>query len=155
SRIEAEYRAGKPQRQISREFGVSQAAISKRAKRDGWTQAIITPTDNQPDNHSDNQKVSPEMGRTIRQAFNAGMDAVRPLAEPAWAGREDDDWWRSEDNKETIVCHQQQSVAVYINPVGHLVIREERYWDRDDDTVITIDPAHVPAVVKRIYQLMG
>jgi hypothetical protein len=155
--IEHEYRNGaRSLREIAREAGVSQPAISKHAKRHGWTRlTVITPTDNQPDNQADNRKIRPEEGRAIMEAFNSGMTTGKALCEPAYAAREDDAYWRSEDAKEDIVCHRQQSIAAYRNKQGQLVIREERDWDRDEDTFIVVDKANVAALVKRICDLMG
>ncbi len=62
--IEHEYRNGAQSlREIARDAGISQPAISKRAKREGWTREVITPVitwaDNQPDNQADNRGREP------------------------------------------------------------------------------------------------
>jgi hypothetical protein len=63
---------GRSQRWPSREFGLSQAAISKRAAREGWQRPVITPvitpTDNQLDNHSDNRMGGPDRAERLLAA---------------------------------------------------------------------------------------
>jgi hypothetical protein len=146
--IEHEYRNGaRSVREIARDAGISQPAISKRARREGWTRevitpvitevcTVITPADNQPDNQADNQKGA-------------------PLAEPGWAGRDDDAYWRSEAAREDIVAHEQQTIAVYVNERNQLVIRAERNPLDDNDTFIVIDKAHAPALLRRIGELVS
>jgi len=158
AKIGAEYRAGvRSIRDIAREHGISQPAITKHAQRHGWTrgQEVITEVITPTDNPSDNRKLAPDEAMRV---FNAGMKAGRAepfLAEPAWAGRPDDEFWQSEENKECILCQQQQRTAVYINPHDQLVIRSERDYVDDYDSLVIIDRTHVAALVKRIYQLMG
>jgi hypothetical protein len=162
AKIEAEYRAGvRSIREIAREHGVSQPAISKYAQRHGWTREpeviteVITATDNPPDNQGDNRKLGADEAMRV---FNAGMKAGRAepiLAEPAWAGRPDDGFWESEDARECIVANRQHAVAVYTNNSDQIVIRQERDWDQDEDTIVIVDRANAAALVRRVYQLMG
>jgi hypothetical protein len=37
-----------------------------------------------------------------------------------------------------VVQHQVERVAVYENPDGNIVVRQERRWDEDDDVWIVI-----------------
>jgi hypothetical protein len=43
AKIEVEYRAGKPLRAISAQFGVGKNAISRKAKEEGWQKSGTTP----------------------------------------------------------------------------------------------------------------
>lgn len=54
--IRAEYEQGTPQRRLAAKFGISQAAISQRAKREEWVinKLIIPITDDNPPAESDN-----------------------------------------------------------------------------------------------------
>ena len=64
------------------------------------------------------------------------MNALVPLQKPE--ADQDDDWsfdWRSDPN---IVCEEQPALAVYTNPRGQCVIRQERRWDEQEDTVILV-----------------
>lgn len=49
-----------------------------------------------------------------------------------------------------IVIPEQRAVAIYTNPVGHIVIREQAAWDDDRDSFVCIAPEHVDAAVDRI-----
>ncbi len=64
------------------------------------------------------------------------MNALVPLQKPE--ADQDDDWsfdWRSDPN---IVCEEQPALAVYSNPGGQCVIRQELRWDEQEDTVILV-----------------
>jgi hypothetical protein len=39
-------------------------------------------------------------------------------------------------NDECVVLHKQPAIAVYPNNMGTIVIRQERDWDEDEDTII-------------------
>jgi hypothetical protein len=39
-------------------------------------------------------------------------------------------------DEECVVLHHQPAIAVYPNNMGTIVIRQERHWDQDEDTII-------------------
>ena len=51
--------------------------------------------------------------------------------------------WRED---ECVVLKEQLAVAVYPNSHGAIVIRQERAWDEDSDTLILIQPSSAKAV---------
>jgi hypothetical protein len=93
-KIEAEYRAGRSQRWLSREFGVSQSVISRRAKREGWHHPSITDGITRPDALSD----APEQAETLLAA-----------AGPAKPEPDDFDWGAENEH---IVMAEQRATAV-------------------------------------------
>ena len=60
------------------------------------------------------------------------------------------DW----DSPATILP-EQQAVAVYFNPSGNLVIRQERSWDREEDSFIFVARDSIPAFIDRLTDLLG
>jgi hypothetical protein len=60
------------------------------------------------------------------------------------------DWkWHGEDAMESIVVKPVQAVAVYTNPHGEIVIRQQDTMG-EDDSVIVIPKSAVNALVKAI-----
>jgi hypothetical protein len=59
----------------------------------------------------------------------------------------DDFDWRSDDS---VVLREQLSIAVYSNTMGGVVIRRERYWDEDDDCVVSFQPQNVDRVCEAL-----
>lgn len=57
------------------------------------------------------------------------------------------DWnWHGEDGKESTVFPTVSAVAVYTNPAGDIVIRQEGHMG-EDDSVIVIPRIHAGAVI--------
>lgn len=57
------------------------------------------------------------------------------------------DWsWHGEDGKESTVFPTVSAVAVYTNPAGDIVIRQEGHMG-EDDSVIVIPRVHAGAVI--------
>jgi hypothetical protein len=54
-----------------------------------------------------------------------------------------------------VVQHQVERVAVYENPDGNIVIRQERRWDEDDDVWIVIARAHAFATARALLCAAG
>ena len=54
-----------------------------------------------------------------------------------------------------MVAQRQDSVACYENANGSITIRRERDWDEDDDVIIVITKANVPAFVRAILRAAG
>lgn len=80
-RIELDYRAGvKPLRQIAEEQGISEGAIRKRAKRDGWTRdlskRIQAKADDLVRKTAVRKEVRTERAATERQVIEANATAI-------------------------------------------------------------------------------
>lgn len=56
-------------------------------------------------------------------------------------------------NNEDVLLPEQRTTAVYLNRWGQVVIRQERQWDEDSDPFMTIDHAHLPAVIARLQDI--
>lgn len=54
-----------------------------------------------------------------------------------------------------VVQHQVERVAVYENPDGNIVVRQERRWDEDDDVWIVIARAQAFAAARAILGAAG
>jgi hypothetical protein len=59
--------------------------------------------------------------------------------------------WNGDDD--AVVLREQPAVAVYQNPRGQIVIRQERAWDEDSDTVVLILPENVSAIVRALQSV--
>lgn len=60
----------------------------------------------------------------------------------------DIDWNSGED----IVVKTQLGIAVFPNAKGTITIAQERSWDEDNDTLITVDPSNVDAVIEGLIK---
>jgi hypothetical protein len=138
-RIEREYRTtNRSIRDIAREFGVSQPAISKRVKRDGWTRQVITEVITAPDNQRDNQADNQGDGRFLACA-------------PSLDDFVDDEFWEYAEG--TIVAENQEPVSVYIDDTGAIAFRQ-RLAHESEDRIVRIRPEFAPRLLKRLQSLM-
>jgi hypothetical protein len=116
--------------------------------------------------HSENRSV-----RQRSPACNAATEqAAAPLAETPKAthgaaeavlaayleGRREEqedvfDWHRDD----SIALERQLSIAIYLNPRDHLVIRQEREADQDEDTFIYIAPQNIAAFIDHLCRVAG
>jgi hypothetical protein len=61
------------------------------------------------------------------------------------------DWLETEN----VTVRTQMAIAVYLNPHGELVIRQEGQFHPDEDVWVVIAPDNVPAVIEAMQQAMG
>ena len=66
----------------------------------------------------------------------------------------DDDFDWSFSNGD-IAVHQQATIAVYLNPVNHVVVRQEGHYGPDEDMFVCIDPRNALAVAQAILNSAG
>jgi hypothetical protein len=55
--------------------------------------------------------------------------------------------WRDKDD---VVIETQRATAIYWNPAGQVVIRQEAGWSDDDDPYLFFEPANLPRVIERL-----
>jgi hypothetical protein len=82
-----------------------------------------------------------------------GPDAA--TLEPDAASASDDgefDWF---DANDCIVLREQPATAIYVNKSEALVIRQEKSWDRDEDSFIYIRPEYAIGFAKRLLKVAG
>jgi hypothetical protein len=70
------------------------------------------------------------------------MNAIAPINDDRF------DW-----SDECVIIPDQAAIAVYVNPFGAVVIREQRPWDRDEDTFIVVQPANLRRLVGALIDL--
>jgi hypothetical protein len=63
------------------------------------------------------------------------------------------DW--TDEHDHLVVQREALPVMVYDNPHGDLVIREQRAWDEERDSVIIISRANVPGFLAKIAEMVG
>ena len=56
---------------------------------------------------------------------------------------------------ESTVVPEQQAVAAYFNQSGSLVLRQERTWDRDEDSFVIIAEHNVQAFLDKLCNICG
>ena len=61
------------------------------------------------------------------------------------------DW--SPDNPD-VVLPEQPATAVYMNPWGQVVIRQERAWNDEDDSYVRISLHNVQCLIDRLQAVM-
>jgi hypothetical protein len=62
---------------------------------------------------------------------------------------------RSHKNAQTIVCKQQLALACYVADRGDVCIRQEDLGSEEGyDVCVFIRPEHVPALIRRLQQLV-
>jgi hypothetical protein len=129
TKIEAEYRAGKPLREIAAQFGVGKSTIYRRAKQKGWQKIGTSPRK--------------DAGNTQEMP---GTNVVVPRPDDA----NDHLRW---DSDEDVVIHEQPRTVVYFNPDGALVIRQvNQYFD---DPFVFIAPEYFESFMEKLSDLLG
>lgn len=58
-------------------------------------------------------------------------------------------------NDGSIVIKPQRAIAVYANPAGNLIIRQEAYDTTEDDPFIVISREHVAAVIAALQATLA
>jgi hypothetical protein len=117
-------------REIARRHGVSDTAVRKRAKLEGWQGS-----------QSSSQKAE-------------APAANPPPPPPRTAAQTDDLKFRWDRDTECVVTSIQLAIAVYRNPNDRIVIRQERDWNEDQDTFVLVAPEHVPALIRRLQGVL-
>lgn len=62
------------------------------------------------------------------------------------------EWWRGNP---AVVLPEQLAIAVYTNQNDDIVIRQERAWDEDSDTVVIVSPTNVRKVAEAMLAEIG
>ena len=83
-------------------------------------------------------------GAEVDTGYRAGAGG-----EPEWDAA--DFWSKSSD----VVLQDQPATAIYINPTGGLVIRQEASWDRDEDSFIHIAKVNHQEFLDRLCDVLG
>lgn len=55
----------------------------------------------------------------------------------------------------SVIVPEQAAIAVYLNPRGDYVIRQERSWCEDEDHVVCVRPENLMALIDRLCDLAG
>jgi hypothetical protein len=130
SKIEAEYRAGKPLRAISAQFGIRKNAISRKAQQEGWQKSGTS--------------TGQEAGQTPEKVGTS--DAVPP---PSQDYKTFD--WNADD---IVVLWEQPRTAVYFNTRGGLVFRQSDP-DEYDDKFVVINAENIERFTAMLMNLAG
>jgi hypothetical protein len=77
--------------------------------------------------------------------------AAEAATEPAPDDGFEFDWYRDD----CIVLREQPATAIYINNTGSLVIRQEKTWDRDEDTFVYVRPEYAINFAKYLLKVAG
>jgi hypothetical protein len=67
----------------------------------------------------------------------------------------DDDDFDWSINNEDVVLREQRASAIYWNTRGDLVLRQERYWDEQDDPFLVIGRNNVHDFIDRLCEVVG
>ena len=81
--------------------------------------------------------------------------AENPLPSPAPTKQIVDDSHDFKWADDVIAVPEQQAVAAYWGANGHLVIRQERDWSRDEDAIILISPRNAQAFLDKLCNVLG
>ena len=75
---------------------------------------------------------------------------IAPEAEPDEL--DDPSYWATCDS---VILHDQPATAIYFNRERSLVIRQERSWDRDEDTYVFIAKENQQAFLDKLCDVLG
>jgi hypothetical protein len=83
----------------------------------------------------------------------ASHDVENPTSQEPEPGIDDPDFdWL---NSESVVVPEQQAVAIYFNPNGELVIRQERSWSDEYDHFIVIHQRNAQQFLDKLCDALG
>jgi len=106
-----------------------------------------------------------EIGRTVgvdHKTVAKARSKIIPIASPAgspWkpetpAVEKEPEFDPFEPGSEEMVVHHQPAIAVYPNPFGAIVIRQECTTRDDEDPVILVRPEHLDALIVRLRKFL-
>jgi hypothetical protein len=137
--IQVAYEAGEISvREIGRQHHVSDTAIAKKAKAEGWHRGL-----RQPANHeAPPLQTEPQ---TSAEVSNKSVDEVDDDGEFKWAPENPD-----------VIIPGMPSIAIYLNAWNQVVIRQEGGCPRcgDGDTFIRVDQKHLWTLTYRLERLL-
>jgi hypothetical protein len=81
-------------------------------------------------------------------AVAAGKEVQQRML--ATTSRYDDERFKWGFDNPDVAIPEQVATAVYVNPWGQVVIRQERRWDEEADPYVVIDYAHLPELIHRL-----
>jgi len=123
-------------REIAREVGVDHKTVGAARTRLG----LPSPLGNSP---PVSPAASPGKEMSLGEATDKAVAMIASLTKPA-----EPEFDPFTANGEELVIPHQPAIAVYENPYGAVVIRQER--SDDDDPFILIRPEHVEKLIARI-----
>ena len=132
AQIRTEYEAsGAPSvREIARRHNLSDTAIHRRIRSEGWTRAGLQSPETPAANQSE-----PSLQTSVQ------------------TGEGEEFNWQA--HRKCVAVPTQMAIACYWNLKGELVIRQERDWDDERDVVITIGAQHVRALIDRMQAVLS
>jgi hypothetical protein len=77
------------------------------------------------------------------------------IAEVVAMSASDEFNWREVDDNECIIVRHQPAIAVYLNPHGGVVIRQEGHYGPDEDQCIFITRDNVPTLTHALLEAAG
>ncbi len=103
--------------------------------------------------HSIGIKLRPEAGQQPGQTVETRVVPDNPPYNP-FKRHVDDFSWNEAESEGIVVQPHCSRTAVYWNPAGDIVIRAEQAWNDDEDPYIVLSPLHVPAVIKKLFDMI-
>ncbi len=88
----------------------------------------------------------------IPEADLLKVDAIAAAMRQEDAERQEVFEWSKDDS---VLLAEQPATAVYRNMFNSVVIRQERRWNEDEDTVITIADSNLQAFIDKLCDLAG
>lgn len=70
------------------------------------------------------------------------------------AGSTDGFDWTSEASRASTVVPEQRPIAIYWNPMGALVIRQQGDFHDNEDPFVFVQPHYLPALIQRLREEM-
>jgi hypothetical protein len=144
AQIRTDYELGEISvREIARRHSVSDTAIHKRARAENWRGL------HQPQTTGANHDAPPLQTDVQTKPDVTIMIGGKVVAE---LDTDIDRFKWSPDNTDVLV-RGTPALAIYMNPWGQIVLRQESESGPDDDPFVRIDRRDVPALVKRLREL--
>jgi hypothetical protein len=139
--IRADFEAGALSvREIARRAGISHTGILKRANAEGWKPGFQPPVETKLETAVETKPPLTEAAvDRIIEAIKADKTA-------------DDDEFNWDVDNHDVLLWDRPAIAVYLNRMSQIVIREESR-NGDDDAYIRIDRRDVPVLVQRLQEL--
>jgi hypothetical protein len=143
-------------REIARRHGVSDSAVHKKAKAEGWN-ASLRATANQVQTGPQTEaqtavQTTPPLAPGSSGDAAAAVEQIIQKHTAPQPKPEDDEFKWDMENPDVLVW-DRPSIALYYNKMGQIVIREEARWPDDEDPYIRIDRHDVPALIEKLREL--